>query len=527
MSIDLVVDSREDEVEIAVLEDDTLIELHNESNERKFQVGDIYLGKVRNVNSSLNACFVDVGYEKDAFLHYLDLGPQFSSLKKYLKFSASGKHSSAMLDKFKMEPDINKKGKIDEQVKSGQYIVVQIAKEPISTKGPRLTSELTLAGRYIVLAPFSTKISVSSKIRSKKERHRLERLMASIVPAGFGVIVRTVAEDKKVADLDKDLRTLIDRWQKMYGALLKAKPPKRILGELNRTSTLLRDVTVSEFRNIHVNDEEMAANIKDYLTSIAPAKANIVRQYSGKIDIFDRFGIHRQIKSSFGRQVNMKSGAYLIVEHTEAMHVIDVNSGNRKAKGQDQEQNALETNLESAKTIARILKLRDMGGIIVVDFIDMKNRENRKKLHTALKDYLKDDKAKSNVLPPSRFGLIEITRQRVRPETNITTAEKCPTCGGSGEIEASILITDELKRKLEGVAKKVGPGGHVALCLHPFVAAFLSKETQKSKWKFWDKDSKQKQWSKRYNVNLEVRPMSAFNFMEHAFFNKEEEQIEI
>jgi ribonuclease G len=528
VNIELVVDSREGEVEIAVLEGDALIELHKESNERKFQVGDIYLGKVRNVNTSLNACFVDVGYEKDAFLHYLDLGPQFSSLKKYVKFSASGRQTDPMLDKLKMESDINKKGKIDEQVKSGMHIIVQIAKEPISTKGPRLASEITLAGRYIVLAPFSDKISISSKIKSKQERHRLERLMTSIVPTGFGVIVRTVAEGKKVADLDKDLRSLVERWVKMHSALQKAKPPKRLLGELNRTSALLRDIMVNNFKSIHVNDEALAANIKDYLLNIAPDKANIVRHYSEKIDIFDRFGIHKQIKASFGRQVNMKSGAYLIVEHTEAMHVIDVNSGNRKAVGQDQEQNAFETNLESAKTIARVLKLRDMGGIIVVDFIDMKNRDNRKKLHTTLKDYLKDDKAKSNVLAPSRFGLIEITRQRVRPETNIVTSEKCPTCGGKGEIEASILLTDEIKHKLELIADKMGKGTPVALCLHPFIAAYLTKESlaEKKWWNPWQEgDSKQKQWSERYNITLEVRPMSSYTFMEHRFFNAEDEEI--
>ena len=378
-----------------------------------------------------------------------------------------------MLDNLKMEPDINKRGKIDEQVKSGNHILVQIAKEPISTKGPRLASEITIAGRFIVLVPFSSKISISSKIRSKQERHRLERLMTSIVPTGFGVIVRTVAEGKKVADLDKDLRSLVERWRKMYSALQKSKPPKRLLGELNRTSALLRDIMVKNFKSIHVNDENLAANIKDYLLNIAPEKANIVRHYSEKIDIFDRFGIHKQIKSSFGRQVNMKSGAYLIVEHTEAMHVIDVNSGNRKAKGLDQEQNALETNLESARTIARILKLRDMGGIIVVDFIDMRNRDNRKKLHNELKDHLKSDKAKSNVLAPSRFGLIEITRQRVRPETNIVTAEKCPTCGGTGEIEASILLTDEIKHKLETLAEKVGNNGHVFTMFAPFLSVIL------------------------------------------------------
>ncbi|NNC83125.1 MAG: Rne/Rng family ribonuclease [Flavobacteriales bacterium] len=520
MNIELVINARNGEVDIAVMEDKVLVELHKQKSDSSYSVGDIYLGRVRNVVPSLNACFVNVGHEKDAFLHYLDLGPQFSSQTKYVKGTMSGRQSKPMLDGFKMEPDINKGGKINERVSSGQNILVQIAKEPISTKGPRLTTELTLAGRYIVLVPFSKKISISSRVKSRDERNRLTRLMKSILPPGFGVIIRTVAVGKKVADLDSDLRGLIDRWKTMHKNLQRSSPPKMILGELNKTSALLRDILSHEFTSIHVNDEELAIGIKSFLAEIEPDKEKIVKHYSGKVDIFDRFGIYRQIKSAFGRQVNLKSGGYLIVEHTEAMHVIDVNSGNRKPSEKNQEQNALETNMECAKEIARILKLRDMGGIIVIDFIDMQKRENRKALHEELKRLLKQDKAKSNVLAPSRFGLVEITRQRVRPETDIKTSEKCPTCNGSGEIEASILLTDDIENMLEAIAPKC-KGKELALCVHPYIESYLTK----NHGTFWKKKNIQKDWSKKYGVDLNVRAVGSYTLTEFRFFDTEDEEV--
>lgn len=518
VNVELVINSRNEEVDIAVMEDKVLTELHKQKSDTSYSVGDIYLGKVRNVVPSLNACFVDVGHEKDAFLHYLDLGRQFNSHTKYVKATVSGRQKNPMLDGFKMESDIDKGGKINERVSSGQNILVQIAKEPISTKGPRLTTELTLAGRYIVLVPFSKKFSISSRVKSKEERTRLTRLLKSILPPGFGVIIRTVAVGKKVSELHADLSNLIERWQTMHKNLQRSSPPKKILGEINKTSALLRDLLSSDFTNIHVNDEDLANSIKEQLASIAPEKEKIVKHYSGRVDIFDRFGIYKQIKSSFGRQVNIKKGGYLIVEHTEAMHVIDVNSGNRKPTEKNQEQNALETNMESAIEIARILKLRDMGGIIVIDFIDMGKRENRKALHDHLKKLLKQDKAKSNVLAPSRFGLVEITRQRVRPETDIKTAEKCPTCNGTGEIGASILITDEIEARVEELGKK---NSELALCVHPYIDAYLTK----NEGSFWKKKTVQRDWAKKYGVSLNVRPVGSYALTEYRFFDKQDEEL--
>jgi len=517
VNIELVLNSSPSEVEIALLKDRQITELHKEKSSVEFAVGDIYLGKVKKVIPSLNAAFVDVGYEKDAFLHYLDLGPQFATATKYLQRAIDVPNTSGDLSDFPIEPEINKDGKIKELLSQGQAILVQIAKEPISTKGPRLTSEITIPGRYIVLVPFTNKVSISQRITSSEERDRLKRLVRSIKPENFGVIIRTVAEGKKVADLDTDLRDVVERWKKMIEKLYHQAPIKRVLGELNKTSTILRDMLSKKFTNIHVNDAELANELKQYLQTIAPDQADIVKHYKGKDPIFDFFEINRQIKASFGKHVSLKSGAYLIVEHTEAMHVIDVNSGNRKASTKSQEESALETNLECAKEIARILQLRDMGGIIVVDFIDMYERENQKILYEKLKEYLKEDRAKHNVLPPSKFGVVEITRQRVRPETDIKTSELCPVCNGTGEAEATILITDEIENNLRYIAQDLGEK-EVTLRTHQFLSAYLTKGIF---------TSIRKQWSKKYKIKLKVQPQDSYHFLEYHFFTAKEEGIMI
>ena len=386
-----------------------------------------------------------MGYEKDAFLHYLDLGPQFKSMNKYVQASIKGKQSTHKLGYNKIEADISKDGKIKEHISSNQLIAVQVTKEPISSKGPRLSAEVTIPGRYLVLVPFSEKISVSQKIKDAKERDRLVRLINSIKPRKFGVIIRTVAQNKKVAELDQDLRDLEQKWAKMYGEMKSASPRKKLLGEMNRATTVLRDELNKEFSSIHVDDEGLFNDLKDYVKTIAPEKEEIVKLYSGKVSLFEYRGINKQIKATFGRKVNLKSGAYLIIDHTEAMHVIDVNSGNRKATNTDQELNALDTNIESAEEIARLLRLRDMGGIVALAFIDMYDRANNMKLVESFKQFMKGDKAKHNIQAPSRFGVVELTRQRVRPETEIKTTETCPTCFGKGEVQASILIIDEIE----------------------------------------------------------------------------------
>ncbi|HTO38740.1 MAG TPA: Rne/Rng family ribonuclease [Brumimicrobium sp.] len=515
MNYELVVDSRKGSVWLALLEDGKLIELHEETGETDFSVGDIYHGKVRKVVPSLNACFVDVGYEKDAFLHYLDLGPQFLSLNKFTKQTLQGKQNVADLLYFKPEEDIEKEGKITDVISSSQHIVVQVAKEPISSKGPRLSAEITLAGRYLVLVPFSNKVSISQKIKEPEERDRLRDLMRAVKPKNFGVIIRTVAENKKIEDIDQDLKNLIEKWKKLHGNLVNSAPPRRILGEINKTASLLRDLLNSDFSNIHVNDEELFEKMKTYVSSIAPGREKILKAYSGKLPIFEKFGINKQIKTLFGKKVPLQSGGYLIIEHTEAMHVVDVNSGNRKdAKGQ--ESNALATNLEAAEELARVLQLRDMGGIIAVDFIDMHERENNKILFEKMKEFMKPDRAKHNILPPSKFGVIEITRQRVRPETDIETQEVCPVCDGSGKISASILFTDEIEHTLSYllIDKKMKK---LTLHVHPYIESYFKRGII----------SLQVKWFLKYKKWIPVIGITNFHFMQYAFKDEAGDTVKI
>jgi ribonuclease G len=516
LSNELIISATQDGCRIALLKDKTLVEFHHEAEGSKFTVGDIYLGTVKKVVPGLNAAFIDVGYDKDAFLHYLDLGPQFSSLQKFTKLVRAKKINGGRLDKFNSEPDIDKHGKIIQQLSKNQQIPVQIVKEPISTKGPRLSCELSLAGRYLVLVPFSNAVSVSKKITSSEERKRLLRLIQSIKPEKFGVIIRTVAENKEVAELDRDLRNLVKTWEEGMTRLPNAQPRDKIIGELDKTSSLLRDLLNESFDNVHVDDKKMYDEIKAYIKTIAPDKEKIVKLYTGKAKIFEHYGIERQIKSAFGTTVSLRTGGYLIIEHTEALHVIDVNSGNKSNREENQETTALSVNVEAAKEIARQLRLRDMGGIIVIDFIDMKSLDNKKLIYKVMKEEMMDDKAKSTVLPLSKFGLMQITRERVRPQMNIITKEVCPTCNGTGKITASILTSDLIEKNIEHLLVKQNEKDLV-LAVHPYLHAYFTKGifSQRLKWYF-----KFKRW-----VNLVMDTSLAVT--EYKFLNKEGEEIQL
>jgi len=513
---ELIIDSNASEIVIALLEDKLLVELHKEKKNSNFSVGDIYLGKVRKIISGLNAAFVDVGYEKDAFLHYLDLGAQVNSLNKYTKLAIAGKSKILAMDNFILEKEIEKTGKITDVLSANQPVLVQIAKEPISTKGPRITSEISLAGRYLVLVPFSDRVSVSQKIKNSDEKSRLKRLVQSIRPKNFGVIVRTVAEGKMVADLHSDLQSLVDKWYAIASKLENSKAPKIIQGEINRTSAILRDLLSEEFNSINVNDNTIYDELKEYIKTIAPEKIDILKLYKNKIPIFDQLGIEKQIKSSFGKIVSIKGGTYLIIEHTEALHVIDVNSGHRINAENSQESNALEVNLEAAAEIARQLRLRDIGGIIVVDFIDMVEPANRRRLYEKIREEMKKDRAKHNILPPSKFGLVQITRQRVRTETNVEILEKCPACGGSGDIKPSIILIDEIENNLRYLIQEQNEK-ELTLRVHPFIFAFISKGLWPVKYK----------WMWKYKSRFRVEPALSYHFLEYRFFNKLDDEIKM
>jgi ribonuclease G len=514
---DLIIDVGDSEVSLALLEDKQLIELNKEKRNVQFSVGDIYLGKVKKIMPGLNAAFINVGYERDAFLHYLDLGAQFRTQNKYYITALQKQGKVPPVHKFKPEPDIDKDGKITDVLTTGQTVIVQITKEPISTKGPRLASEISLAGRNLVLMPYSDKVSISSKIESAEEKSRLKALVHSIKPRNYGVIVRTVAEGKKVAVLDAELRDLVHRWESSFASVKKeTKSPKLFIGEMNRTSTILRDMLNVTFNSIHINDESLAEDIRKYIREIAPEKEKIVKEYKSTLPIFDHFGINKQIKALFGKTVSFKHGAYLIIEHTEALHVIDVNSGNRSRTGNDQESNALEVNMEAATEIARQLRLRDMGGIIVVDFIDMQSGENKQQLYDKMRDVMSNDRTKHNILPLTKFGLMQITRQRVRPEMTIVTDEKCPSCQGTGETKPTILFTDELERGLSFIVDKIKTR-MIILNVHPFVASFLKKGLipVSRKWNF------------KYKISLKVQAVTSYHMLEYHFYDRSGNEIDL
>ena len=517
MNSELVVDVQPKEVSIAVLEDKKLVELQKEGRDASYAVGNIYAGKVKKLMPGLNAAFVDIGYKKDAFLHYLDLGAQFKSVDKFYKQALADKKKFPNISKMKLEPDIDKEGSISDVLKQGQEILVQIAKEPISTKGPRLTAELSLAGRFLVLIPFNDKVSVSQKIKSKEERARLRQLIQSIKPKNFGVIVRTVAEGKKVVELDTELKTLVSRWDDNLPKIQKAKLPTLVFEETGRIVGLLRDVFNSSFQEIHVNDKETYNHIKDYIGIIAPDKKNIVKHYDGGLPIFDNYNVTKQIKALFGKTVTFRNGAYLIIEHTEALHVVDVNSGNRSKNPEaGQENNAWEVNAAAAEEITRQLRLRDMGGIIVIDFIDMTEGEHRNQLLLRMQELMANDRAKHNILPLSKFGLMQITRQRVRPEMEISTTEACPNCFGKGEMRPSILFTDTLRMKISYLVNKLKVK-KFTLHVHPYVAAFINKGLLSLKWR----------WKYRYGMGLKIIPNQSLAYLEYHFYDENNEEIDL
>lgn len=490
---ELVIDYNSNGIDVALLSNKVLTELHKEDSVSSFQIGDVYIGKVKRTMPNLNAAFLDVGHERDAFLHYTDLGPNFKSVVKLTRIVSQGGLKDSNLNEFSLEEEIIKSGKINEVLKKGDEILVQIFKEPIANKGPRITCDLSFAGRYCVLVPFGKNIAISKKIADPNQRKKLKQLLDSLKIKNFGIIVRTVAEDASLEEIESDLQTLLKQWQTLIKQSRNAKAPTKVLGEISKTESLLRDLLNDDFTAIHINDAQYSATIKDYISKISPDKQNIVKVYNDKRPIFQYFGVDKQIKSSFGKNVVFGNGSYLIIEHTEAMHVIDVNSGKKKTDIDSQQENALAINMEAAKEVARQLKLRDLGGIIVVDFIDLKNPNARKQLHDCLEDAMKTDRSRHNILPMSKFGLVQITRERVRPEMNINTTELCPSCNGTGSVVSSMLLSDNIEDKFSYI---IGTTNNKNLTLHvnPIIKAYLTKGGMRSiRWKWY---YKYKNWIK-------------------------------
>lgn len=518
MRSELVVDVTPKDMTTALLEDGRLVSLQRETRDASYAVGNLYLAKVKKLMPGLNAAFVNVGHSKDAFLHYLDLGPQFNTFSQYIKTVRDNPNKRpTSISKVKNQSETDKHGTVSDVLTQGQELLVQIAKEPISTKGPRLTTEITFTGRFLVLTPFNDRISVSQKIKDHAEKTRLRRLIESMKPKNFGIIVRTSAENKKAAELNTELKTLLKAWEDAIAKVQQAStPPTLVYEEESRAVGEIRDIFNPEFESIQVNNADVYEQIHDYVNLIAPDRSDIVKLYSDDMPIFDKFGITKQIKSSFGKTVSFKSGAYIIVESTEALHVIDVNSGNRSRTSTDQESNALNVNLLAADEIARQLRLRDMGGIIVIDFIDMAKAEHRQELYQHMREVMQKDRARHNILPLSKFGLMQITRQRVRPALDIATAETCPSCGGKGEVQPSLLFTDMLKDKIDYLVHTLNVNSFI-MYVHPFVDAYLKKGLVSEYWK----------WRREFKRKFRILPDQSLNYLEYRVLDKDHNEIDL
>ena len=517
MRSELVVDVQPNDISIALLEDGRLMSLQKEARNIKYAVGDVYLGRVKKLMPGLNAAFVDIGSNKDAFLHYLDLGSQFSSFNAFVQGAIAENQKVPQISKFKCLPDIDKHGTISDTLTVGQHIVVQVSKEPISTKGPRLTTEITFTGRFIVLIPFSNKISISQKIKSTEENMRLRQLIESIKPKNFGVIVRTSAENKRVAELNNEMNTLVKCWEETIEKLQKNTPPALLHEEDSRAVSIIRDIFSPSFENVFVNDAETYTQIFNYVSLIAPERKDTVKLYAKDEPIFDAYNITKQIKSSFGKTVSFKSGAYIIIEHTEALHVIDVNSGNRNKNADNQEENALDVNIRAADEIARQLRLRDMGGIIVIDFIDMNSSEHRQKLFDHMREVMANDRARHNILPLSKFGLMQITRQRVRAVLDIETMETCPSCFGNGMVQPSLLFTDRLREKIDYVVNDLKIP-EFTMYVHPYVDAYIKKGLLTSIYK---------KWRGEFGRKFKIVPNQALAYLEYRIYDKNRKEIDV
>lgn len=507
MTKELIINAQSNQIAIALLEDGNLVELNQDQSGSGFAVGDIYVGRVRKIMAGLNAAFVNVGYEKDAFIHYLDLGSGFNNIHKIAK-QAGRKGKTVNISDERPLGEIKKDGRIGSALSSGDNLIVQIAKEPISTKGPRLTGDISLPGRHLVLIPFSNKVHISQKIRTTVERKRLKDIVDEILPRNFGAIVRTAAEGKSTEDIHNDIRDLLQKWETTMQNLQTATVPTKLLGEENRTTTILRDLLSDSFSAIHVDNDTIYHQVKDYISAIEPDAERIVKLYKGNVPIFDNFDVTKQIKQFFGKTVPFKRGAYLIVEHTEALHVIDVNSGKRTKNDENQEQNALEVNMNAVPEIARQLRLKDMGGIIVIDFIDLHNAQNRNSVLKAMTDAMAADRAKHNILPLTKFGLMQITRQRVRPETQISINETCPTCRGTGQISPTILIDGQIENQIAYLVKEKHLK-FIRLHLHPYIAAYITKGLM----------SIRTRWALKYMISLKIVPNDSMGMIDFKFYN--------
>ncbi len=464
MQKDIIVNVSEYETRLAVLEDLKLVELLVERPEAERMVGDIYKGVVKSVLPGMQAAFIDVGLEKTAFLHFSDIGDSKSQLD--LLYEAEFLDEEEEAKKVKKMPE-----SIQEVLKESQEILVQVTKEPIGTKGSRVTTQLSLPGRYVVLVPGEDHVGVSRKISNWAEKKRLKRLAYETKPDGFGCIVRTVAEGKQRRELKSDMKNLYRFWRKIMKQAEKSKAPSLLHKDIGLIYSVMRDVLTPEVESVVVDSKKEYKSIISYLRTVARSLRSKVKLYQGKVPIFDAYNIEAEIEKMLDRKVWVKKGAYFVIDQTEAMVTIDVNTGRFVGKS-TQEATVLKTNMEAAKEIARQIRLRDIGGLIIVDFIDMEMAENRKKVFDEFKAAFRHDRSKNSILPISDFGLVEMTRERIRPSILHTLSQTCPCCGGIGRVISKETVAMKIERWFSR-ARVGGASRNYRLIVHPDQAHIL------------------------------------------------------
>lgn len=512
MKRNLVIQSTSTGLDIALLEDEKLVEFHQDVANQEYLVGDIYLGRIKKILPGLNACFVDIGHEKNAFLHYHDLGPYILNFNDFTKKAIKSSRIIEDISSFTSHPEIDKNGSIQDVLNVDEPIVVQIVKEPISTKGHRVTSQITITGRYFVLIPFSSGLAVSKRIRDVHEKKRLQNVFQKVKPENFGLIIRTAAENQEIRLLEKDFNHVYSKWLEIARNLNQNK--LKLLGEENKAMSILREMLNDTFDSIVVDNKQTFKQLHAYLSEISPDKKNILKLNTDLVPLFEQYKIDRQIKSLFGKIVNFGKGSYLVIEHTEAMTVIDINSGTKTAKDTDREENVLHVNMEAAEEIARQLRLRDIGGLIIVDFIDMRSTENQRILLEHMRNLMKRDKTKHVCLPLSKFGLMEITRERVRPVIDLASNETCPVCRGTGQVKPTTLIIDDIEHSLNFICSELKIK-YLVLKVHPFVASFLKKNLI----------SKRIRWVLKYKTWISVISSPNMHLLDYKFLDRKGNDI--
>jgi len=495
MKNQIIIHSSGNQTRVALLENKELAQLFIESEENQRTVGDIYLARVHKVMSGIRAAFIDVGMEKDAFLHFSDAGDHLGDYIKMMNGPKSiSKEADKELQKFDKLSNNDKQILAGKLLQNNQRILVQIVKEPIGSKGPRVSTDITIAGRFLVLIPMGNYIAISKKINSGRERRRLKKIAGDMLPDGFGVIIRTVAQGQDKESLEDDMRTVLKKWERILNKLENAKPPTLLYKDLDITESLIRDLFAKQYDRVLIDDYQLYKSIKSYVSQIAPKMLPSVELYKGKDHIFDHVNIAHDVNSIFSPRVRMPSGGYLIFEQTEAMYVVDVNSGPYAAK-EKQEDNSLKTNLEAAREIAKQLRLRDIGGIIVVDFIDLRDDKNRKKIYDELKKEFKKDRAKTNVIGMSDFGLVQITRQRIRPSVVNSVSKVCPTCGGSGSVVSQDTIVTDIESWISKF-KYSTEYRAVDIYINPYLRSYLTRGLFSLRFK----------WMMKYKLKISFVP---------------------